>query len=109
LRTIEDHLSEITSVTQLAAASGLGQTQFGGRFLAEIGLTPSDYLRRQRIEQTKRLLRRGGQTLAAIAHATGFSSSQHLSTVFKQIEGMTPTEFIRQLTGKNAAEFRSAV
>jgi AraC-like DNA-binding protein len=104
LRVIDGRLSEITSVAELAAASGLGQTQFGERFIAEVGVTPSNYLRRQRIEQTKDLLRRGGQTLTAIAHATGFSSSQHLSTVFKQIEGTTPTEFLRQQAEQTTTE-----
>jgi len=104
LRVIDSRLSEIASVAELAAASGLGQTQFGERFIAEVGVTPSSYLRQQRIEQTKNLLRRGGQTLTEIAHASGFSSSQHLSTVFKQIEGMTPTEFIRQQAEQSRTE-----
>jgi AraC-like DNA-binding protein/mannose-6-phosphate isomerase-like protein (cupin superfamily) len=96
IRMMEARLTDIASIADLAVESGLGVTQFSERFLEETGFTPANYLRRQRIERAKALLVQGGQTLAAIAQDTGFSSGQHLATVFKQIEGQTPTAYARQ-------------
>ncbi|MBC8040035.1 MAG: helix-turn-helix transcriptional regulator [Opitutaceae bacterium] len=80
----------------MAKIAKLSVTQFSERFLAETGFTPARYLRQERIERAKRLLRAGGKTVAEIAQATGFSSSQNLATAFRQAEGMAPGDYARQ-------------
>ena len=46
-----------------------------------------------RIERAKELLKYGEMTLSEISYKLGFSSVAHLSNQFKQVTGMTPTEF----------------
>ena len=47
----------------------------------------------QRIERAKELLKYGEMTLSEISYKLGYSSLAHLSNQFKQVTGMTPTEF----------------
>ncbi len=94
MKAIEANPFGIKSIRDLADLTGLGVTQFSARFFSEVGFTPAAYLRQQRIERAKRLLLEKHDSLADIAFATGFCSSQHFATVFKQIEGITPSDFV---------------
>ncbi|MBC8041277.1 MAG: helix-turn-helix transcriptional regulator [Opitutaceae bacterium] len=96
LNAIQQRPTELHAVADLAKIAKLSVTQFSERFLAETGFTPARYLRQERIERAKRLLRVGGKTVAEIAQATGFSSSQNLATAFRQAEGMAPGDYARQ-------------
>ncbi|MBC8009177.1 MAG: AraC family transcriptional regulator [Burkholderiales bacterium] len=95
LNAIQQRSTELHTVADLAKIAKLSVTQFSERFLAETGFTPARYLRQERIERAKRLLRAGGKTVAEIAQATGFSSSQNLATAFRQAEGMAPGDYAR--------------
>ena len=64
------------------------------RLFSEVeGITIEHYIIAQRIERAKELLVYGAQTLADIAFEMGYSSTAHLSRQFRQVTGMTPTEF----------------
>jgi len=91
VEAVDKCLPDVKSIGELAKASGLGVTQFSDRFLAEVGFTPAMYVRRQRVERAKALIHT--HSVADIAQAVGFSSSQHLATIFKQFEGITPTQY----------------
>lgn len=49
----------------------------------------------QKIEKTKEWLIYNEQSLSQIAFNLGYSSTQHLSTQFKKLTGMTPSQFKR--------------
>lgn len=55
--------------------------------------TIEKYVISQKIERTKELLFNGSLNLSEIAWKLGYSSVAHLSNQFKQIVGITPTEF----------------
>lgn len=55
--------------------------------------TIEKYIISQKIERTKELLFNGNLNLSEIAWKLGYSSVAHLSNQFKQIVGITPTEF----------------
>lgn len=57
------------------------------------GRTVENYAIAQRVELVKELLAYGGESLAAIADRTGYSSAAHLSRQFKSITGMTPGQY----------------
>lgn len=76
-------------------AGQLGQDyRYLSRLFSEVeGITIEHYVIAQRIERVKELLVYGEQTLADIAFQMDYSSTAHLSRQFRQITGMTPTEF----------------
>ncbi|MFD1143119.1 helix-turn-helix domain-containing protein [Larkinella insperata] len=64
-------------------------------FSAVEGLTIEKYVIAQKIEKVKEYLRYGELTLSEIAWRLGYSSTQHLSNQFKQLVGLTPSDFKR--------------
>jgi len=77
----------------LTRETGHEYSQLSKLFSMVEGVTIEKYLIAQRIERVKELLIYGEQTLSEIAWQTGYSSTQHLSKQFRQVTGMTPTEF----------------
>ncbi len=57
------------------------------------GITIEQFFILQKIEKTKELLIYNEQSLSQIAFNLGYSSTQHLSSQFKKLTGMTPTQF----------------
>lgn len=91
---IDRHLAEDISPAQLVAKSGYGRSRFFALFRNEIGLTPADYIVRERIARAKELLRsRPDLPAADIARQTGFSSPSFFTLNFRKQTGQTPTAF----------------
>lgn len=64
------------------------------RLFSEVeGITIEQFFNLQKIEKTKELLIYDEQSLSQISFNLGYSSTQHLSTQFKKLTGMTPTQF----------------
>jgi AraC family transcriptional regulator len=57
------------------------------------GITIEQFFNLQKIEKTKELLIYDEQSLGQIAFNLGYSSTQHLSSQFKKLSGMTPSQF----------------
>ena len=57
------------------------------------GLTIERYFIMQRIERVKELIRYDELTLTEIAYQMNYSSVGHLSSQFRSVTGMTPTQF----------------
>ena len=91
---INQHLTEDISSEQLVAKSGYGRSRFFALFRNEIGLTPADYIVRERIALAKDLLRaQPDLTATEIAKRTGFSSPSFFTLNFRKQTGQTPTAF----------------
>lgn len=59
-------------------------------------ITIEKYIILQRIERAKELIKYGNENLTEVSEQLGYSSVQHLSTQFKNITGLTPSEFKQQ-------------
>lgn len=98
---INQHLTEDISSEQLVAKSGYGRSRFFALFRTEIGLTPADYIVRERIALAKDLLRtQPDLTATQIAKRTGFSSPSFFTLNFRKQTGQTPTAFCASLKTK---------
>ncbi|OIN58374.1 AraC family transcriptional regulator [Arsenicibacter rosenii] len=62
-------------------------------FSSSEGQTLEKYIIALKIEKVKEWLQYGEMTLSEIAFKLGYSSSQHLSTQFRQLTGLTPGQF----------------
>jgi AraC family transcriptional regulator len=66
------------------------------RLFSEVeGVTIEQFFILQKIEKTKEWLIYDEQSLSQIAFNLGYSSTQHLSSQFKKVTGMTPSQFKR--------------
>ena len=66
------------------------------------GLTIERYFIMQRIERVKELIRYDELTLTEIAYQMNYSSVGHLSSQFRSVTGMTPTQFRFMKTAQRA-------
>jgi AraC family transcriptional regulator len=93
---IRDRLSTDISLKELAAAVGSSPFHFARLFKRSTGLSPHQYIVRQRVEQARKLLLAGNDSLASIAKQVGFYDQSHLTMHFKRVCGLTPKAYSEQ-------------
>ena len=84
------------SLQALAKESGYSRVHFLRMFRAATGYAPHNYLLKLRVDRVRELLA-SSTSLTDIALECGFSSHSHLSRVFRQVLGATPSEYRRRL------------
>ena len=80
----------------LSAALHKEYSQLSRLFSETEGITIEQYVIRQKIEKAKELLAYNQMNLSEIAFRLGYSSVAHLSSRFKKVTGLTPSEFKSQ-------------
>ncbi|MBW3544605.1 MAG: helix-turn-helix domain-containing protein [Bacteroidetes bacterium] len=66
-------------------------------FTRNESMTIEQYIIHQKIKRTKDFLREGTLSLSEIAAKLGYSSVQHLSGQFKGLEGITPSQYKKEV------------
>lgn len=66
------------------------------KFMATLGHTPNDELRRVRLAYAKTLLSTTDLAIATVARQSGFSSAERLAESFAAFQGCSPTTYRRQ-------------
>jgi transcriptional regulator GlxA family with amidase domain len=89
---VADHLDADLSVGALAERACLSERQFARAWRAETGLTPAAYVLALRVERARALLE-DGQSVDAVARATGFASAEVLRRVFHRRLGVGPSDY----------------
>ena len=69
-------------------------------FSSNESITIEHYHILQKIEKAKELLKYGDKTLSEIAYLLGYNSVNHLSSQFKNVTGMTASEFKKNISVK---------
>ena len=87
---INTHLDRDLSLVQIAGVINISPTYFASLFKSATGISPHQYVIRQRVERAKLLLLKTDLMIADIALQVGFSSQSHLTQQFKRLTGMTP-------------------
>lgn len=77
----------------LAEYTGKDYHYISAAFSEQEGVTLARYVVLQKIERVKELIMYNELTLSQIAYQLGYSSVAHLSTQFKQVTGVTTSEF----------------
>jgi AraC-like DNA-binding protein len=99
-RRVRDHvaanLHATLRVEELAAVARLSASYFTRAFKASFGEAPHGYLLRMRVERAQRMMLEGQEPLAQIALACGLSDQAHLSRVFRQATGCSPSAWRRR-------------
>jgi AraC family transcriptional regulator len=90
-----EHLDDEIGIDDLAAVACLSPFHFIRMFRRRMGMPPSRYLGRMRLERAKTLLARGENSLAEIAAACRFSSQANFTRAFHRATGATPGAYRR--------------
>ena len=90
---VQHNLSKPIDVEALADSMFISRTHLAAKFKQETGMTLTDFILIEKIEEAKRLLRYSDKSLSLIADYLGFSSQSHFTRAFKKYSGRTPREY----------------
>jgi two-component system, response regulator YesN len=93
LRYIQNNYHLPLTLNEVASMVYLSKSHFSRLFKNVTGMTFVEYLTQVRIQKSKYLLKMSSLPIDAIAHKTGFSNAGYFATIFKRLEGKTPTEY----------------
>ena len=90
---VQKHLTEPVDIAALAKAMFVSRTHLAIKFKKETGMTLTDFVLKEKVEEGKRLLRYTDKPLSAISAYLGFSSQSHFANVFKKYANSSPNEY----------------
>ena len=90
---VDRNFSGKISVSTLAEACHMSETHFRRVFLQSMKMSPLAYINRVRIEAACRSLHTTNESIGDIAAKCGFATITALNRNFKEIVGMTPTQW----------------
>jgi AraC family transcriptional regulator, arabinose operon regulatory protein len=79
------------TVTEMAGRAALSRAQFTRRFVAQLGMSPAQYLIQARIDRAHQLLTENGMTVTQVAAALGYTDVPYFSRQYKQRTGRSPS------------------
>jgi AraC-like DNA-binding protein len=71
-------------------------------FRKSTGETPHQFVLQQRLERAKAMLRAPDARILDVAVASGFKTQQHFAQVFRDVWGVSPTEYRQDVAGSEA-------
>ena len=94
---LETKYDQKLTLDQLAETAGISISQLKRIFKEQTGYSVITYLTRIRIGEAKRLIQESNYTFTQIAEKTGFDNIYYFSRRFKEITGITPSEYALSL------------
>jgi AraC family transcriptional regulator len=106
LRTIKElvhaKMEDDLSLDEMAQSVGLSTAHFARMFRKSTGETPHQFVLRQRLDRSKAMLRAPNARVLDVAVACGFKTQQHFAQVFREVCGVSPTEYRQDFVGSGA-------
>ncbi|MGN6294446.1 MAG: AraC family transcriptional regulator [Chitinophagaceae bacterium] len=90
LHYIHQHLTEKIAVDSLSRKAYLSRNMFFKWFKEQFGITPLDYINRERIKLAKQLLADKRNNVSSVSLQCGFTDVNYFVRLFKKAEGITP-------------------
>ena len=90
---VENNLYNHVTIDQLAFLSGMSVSTFKREFKKHFSQSPGNYIRNQRMDKAKRLLKMGQKRINEIADACGYNDLSSFSHVFQKVVGQSPSSF----------------
>ena len=97
LSFVSAHITEKLSVPYLAKRCNVSASRLTALFQQRLSITPADYIRRVKLEESKLLIRAGEMNVSQIAAHLNYSSVQQFSRQFKTKFGVSPNEFAKSI------------
>lgn len=87
------HLDQPITVQQMAEISGYHPSHFAKLFQKRLGVTPLQFILRQKTKRATELLTSTDLPVSSIAESLGFANQFYFSSFFKKQTGMTPSQY----------------
>jgi signal transduction histidine kinase/DNA-binding response OmpR family regulator/streptogramin lyase len=96
LSLMEANLSDTSfDVEAFSKEIGLSRTHLHRKLTALTGQAPNEFIRTFRLKRAASLLRQQHGNVSEIAYAVGFSTLNYFTKCFKDLYGVTPSEYVR--------------
>jgi AraC family transcriptional regulator len=99
---VDAKMEDDLSLDDMAQSVGLSTAHFARMFRKSTGQTPHQFVLRQRLERAKAMLRAPEARVLDIAVACGFKTQQHFAQAFRDLWGVSPTEYRQDLVDSAA-------
>jgi AraC family transcriptional regulator len=93
---LHDRYRQLPRLTELGREVGVNPRYLARLFRRRYGCTVGEYVRRLQIDYVCRALARPGLSLVQIALEAGFADQSQLCRIFKELLGVTPSQFRRE-------------
>src|SRR5699024_5834119 len=94
---IKHNYRESITLDDLAEVSHVNKYYLAHLFKQQIGMSPIEFLNKERITAAKGLLETTNITVTQISESTGFSSQSFFSQAFRRETGVTPSAYRKQM------------
>ena len=94
---VQAHIADKLSVPVVAEGIGVSASYLTALFHKHLEFSPAEYIRRIKLQQSKQLIREGQMNFTEISEYLQYSTVHHFSRQFKQMFGMTPTEYAKSV------------
>lgn len=95
--TINKHLNNPDlSVDMIAQQVGISRVHLHRKMKELTGQTPHDFIRNLRLKQAAKLLSSQNMNITEVVYACGFSNAGSFSTMFKNVYGMSPRDYMKE-------------
>ena len=91
------HICEKLSVPLVARNVDVSPSYLTALFQKHLSISPGEYIRRVKLQESKQLIRQGNLNFTEIAAALNYSTVHHFSRQFKEKFGITPTEYAKSV------------
>lgn len=94
MENIETHMADMEyGVKELSEEVFMSRSQLFRKLRALTNLSPTDFIRTQRLKRAADLLNQKAATVTEIAYMVGFQNPAHFATSFKKEFGVTPSKY----------------
>jgi hypothetical protein len=96
---IEENLDKKLSLTDIAESIHMNKSYISRMFKEKAGENLFDYINKRKIEKAKHLIKNNELRMYEIALNVGMEDTAYFSRVFKKYEGISPSEYQKELRG----------
>jgi transcriptional regulator GlxA family with amidase domain len=96
VQKIKENPGRAWSVEEMASLAHMATRSFHRRFVAEMQVTPSQFIAATRLEAASALIESSKSSLKTVARKAGFGSEVNMKNAFRKVLGVTPTEYMER-------------